>query len=456
MPSSTPLWMALLLSPPSGPDAAGAPAAAQAVDAVDQRQAMAWWALQFTPKVALAEEGVLLELSASRRLFGGEQVLRERVCAEALAMGCAAVGWGPTATGTLALTRCGVTDGFAQPLNRLLDQLPMSALPGVAVHAPILARTGCKTLGDVRRLPRGGLSRRFTKSLLLALDQAYGLQPVAFDWVLAPELFQARLELPGRVEAAEGLLFGARRLLTQMAGWLAARHAGITAFTLRFKHDFHRASEVPDWGEVTIRTAEATREMSHFTRLLGERLGHVQLGAPVEELVLVAGTAVPLEEVSGSLLQEKTREGESALQLLERLAERLGPGAVVRAEVRSDYRPEWAQEWVSATVPPSAHRAPLPDVPQPTWLIAKPLPLAMRRDQPAYQGALTTVAGPYRVEAAWWDRSHPDAIETGEPQPARRDYYVMASEHGGLLWVYRDLAPSPAGKRRWFLHGIFG
>lgn len=346
MSSPTPLWMALLLPSPVGTDASAGDAPGvcdHETASSDQRQAIAWWALQFTPKVALVEEAVVIELSASRRLFGGEHVLRERVRSEALAMGCAAIGWAATATGALALARSGVEDGFAMPLNRLLDRLPMASLPGVSAHAAILARTGCQTLGDVRRLPRGGLSRRFSKSLLLALDQAYGLQPVAFDWVQAPENFQARLELPGRVEASEGLLFGARRLLTQMAGWLAARHAGITSFTLRFKHDFHRASDVPDWGEVTIRTADRNREMGHFTRLLSERLAQTTLGAPVEELVLVAGTATPLEETSGSLLQEKNREGESATQLLERLAERLGPDAVVRAKVRSDYRPEWAQ-----------------------------------------------------------------------------------------------------------------
>ena len=452
----TPLWMALLLPDQADVDAAAALQGQPGPDLADQRQVMAWWALQFTPKVAIVEEAVLLELSASRRLFGGEQVLRDRIRDEGKEMGCASVGWGPTATGALALTRCGVPDGFSQPLNRLLDKLPMEALPGVAAHSPILARTGCKTLGDVRRLPRGGLSRRFTKSLLLALDQAYGLQPVAFDWVAVPENFQARMELPGRVEAAEGLLFGAKRLLTQMAGWLAARHAGITSFTLRFKHDFHRASDVPDWGEVTIRTADLTREMGHFTRLLGERLAQTTLAAPVEELVLIAGAATPLEEASGSLLQEKNREGESPTQLLERLSERLGADAVMRAQVRSDYRPEWAQEWVAATAQASRHRAAMPGIPQPTWLMAKPLALAMRRDKPAYQGALTPVAGPYRVEAGWWDRAHPDAIETGEPQPARRDYFVMASEHGGLLWVFRDLATGPNGKSRWFLQGIFG
>ncbi len=55
--------------------------------------------------------------------------------------------------------------------------------------------------------------------------------------MVLPDGFKARLELMSRVETAPALLFGARRLLMQMCGWLAARHAGLTAFTLRWAHD---------------------------------------------------------------------------------------------------------------------------------------------------------------------------------------------------------------------------
>ena len=56
-----------------------------------------------------------------------------------------------------------------------------------------------------------------------------------------PQTFVALLELPGRVEAASGPMFGALRLLLQMGGWLAARHAGVTAFKMRWCHDTMRA-----------------------------------------------------------------------------------------------------------------------------------------------------------------------------------------------------------------------
>ena len=74
------LWSALRLpntdDPPSPTDAA--------------LQALAVWALQFTPRVAVAEEAVLLEVGASLRLFGGRAALRERLWPGACELGAVA------------------------------------------------------------------------------------------------------------------------------------------------------------------------------------------------------------------------------------------------------------------------------------------------------------------------------------------------------------------------------
>jgi hypothetical protein len=68
--------------------------------------------------------------------------------------------------------------------------------------------------------------------------------------VTLPERFKARLELMARVELAPALLFGARRLLMQLCGWLAARHAGTTAFVLRWAHDSMRSKSAGEGGEL--------------------------------------------------------------------------------------------------------------------------------------------------------------------------------------------------------------
>ena len=87
-----------------------------------------------------------------------------------------------------------------------------AAVPGRAGSARAFSEwftgLGCKTLDDIRRLPRAGLKRRCGVALLDSLDRAYGLAPELYEWLAVPPTFSARAgKLPERVEHAEAMLF---------------------------------------------------------------------------------------------------------------------------------------------------------------------------------------------------------------------------------------------------------
>ncbi|WP_431257600.1 Y-family DNA polymerase [Roseateles chitinivorans] len=443
------LWTALLL-PPS---ASQTPSSN--LPGPDALAAVAVWALQFTPRVAVSEDAVLMEVGASTRLFGGKRALRDRVVAQAKELGVAQVAWATTALGAHALARCGIENGFKKPLGVMLDALPMACLSAVRPHATTLAQAGCRTLGDVRALPRGGLSRRFDKQLLQALDRAYGHAPEVHAWEALPDTFHARLELPFRVEHAPALLQGARRLLVQMCGWLAARHAGVTAFTLRWWHDAMRAKDAGEGGSLSVGTADPSRDVEHLCRLLAEHLAKVALLAPAGDLALTAdqvhdqagSTAALLPGLPG--LQDAARDVESLHLVLERMAARLGPEAVRRCVTREDHRQEWMGHWQPAAVPPPRKLPGSTSLPQPTWVLPEPLKLAVRKHRPVYQGELQLLAGPQCVEAGWWDRD--DATDEG--RLVVRDYWLAESRHAGLLWIFQARLDDGTA---WFLHGVFG
>ena len=102
------------------------------------------------------------------------------------------------------------------------------------------------------------------------------------------------------------------------------------------------------------------------------------------------------------------------------------------------------------------------DVPQPTFILAKPLRLATQNNRPMYQGVLQLLAGPHRVEGGWWDRTTlaGDGRSEGMDEPAQettrhiaRDYWVAVSEYAGVLWIFQmRLAKEETA---WFLHGTF-
>jgi protein ImuB len=474
-------WIALRPAPDAALDASS-PAL------VDASTALAWWALRFTPLVARVADALLLEVSASERLFGGRALLLSQFLGPDLPL--AQVEYAQGATSLIALAMLQVHPWRLAPASSgrvvVPDALPVHALAAAAPHVATLARLGVRTWGQLRGLPRGGLVRRFGAELLDALDRAYGQRPEVYPWLTLPDVFDAPLELAASVDSAPALLFGARRLLAQLLVWLRARQAGVLALELLWELDARRANtrhidahhQGGQQGRLELRTAEATQDMTHLQRILGEQLARVTLPAPVLYLRLRTLQTQPLGGESHSLLPEDLRKGDSLHHTLERLTARLGPDSVQCATPQADHRPErmqlW-QPWRADVARKKSHSAikseaalanpvsasglkglknegavlPAADL-YPTWLLPVP--------QPYRLGELTLLAGPQRLETGWL-----------EGEPVLRDYFVAHSPQAGLVWVYRErlavcatavirgtaAAPAEANTSSWFLHGLF-
>jgi len=420
-------WLALLPAPCT--DESAAPT---------DLQATAWLALQFSPRVARLQEAVVLEVGASLRLFGGTDGLLERLQRSATQADLKLVHspWARSSLAALALLRAGSVEVD-------LDTLPLTALTVVAEHRPMLERLGCRRLADVRRLPRAALAKRFGLALLRGLDQAYGEAPEAHEWLTLPERFEARLELPFRVEQAEALHHHAQSLLRQLCAWLAARHAGVQGFTLSWQYDAMRPRDSASSGSLRLHTAEATRDFAHLSRLLGEHLALTALEAPAGELRLSAESVIALHEHSESLIIDtmSDKPKEALPLLLERLSVRLGAERVRCSRLAEDHRLDAMQTWQAWPATSKAPSTRLPPGPQPSWLLDPPLRLSARNEQPLHHGPLLRITGPHRIETGWWNGHQ------------ARDYFLFFGPACGLLWIYHERLNSD--ETGWFLHGVF-
>ena len=133
-----------------------------------QRTAWGWRALQFTPRVAQVDEALLLEVSTSQRLWGGQDRLLRRL----LRRRADPVPYAEGATHLVALALLRLQlRGHAVPAD-LPGGLPLTVLTAALPWAGTLARTGCNTWGQLRALPRGGVARRFGAPLLDALARS--------------------------------------------------------------------------------------------------------------------------------------------------------------------------------------------------------------------------------------------------------------------------------------------
>ena len=432
------LWVALQALPE--------PASAELLDGCT---ALGWWALQFTPKVARVDDALLLELSASERLWGGRSALLRHI--HATDKPVSGVHFARGASSLIALAQLQLSQSQSLP-NRARSRtapndLPLATLAAARPHLATLERLGCTRWGQLRTLPRGGVARRFGADLLSALDRAYGEAPDSYPWLLLPEQFDATLELGSQVEAAPALLFAARRLFNQLQRWLQARHAGVLALLLGWTMDERR--NTASHGELVLRTAEPSADMAHLQRLLAEQLARITLPAPVLYLHLRSLETEKLRGETASLLPQEQVSGDSLLQMQERLCARLGAGQVLQVQALAEHRPERMQLWQTLTQ--GTRQSKLAQIDQaalyPSWLLARPLRLAVRDQCPQYPGPLTLLAGPQRLEAAWWSGA----------DCALRDYFLARSEQFGLLWIYRERlnAEIAGSESSWYLHGLF-
>jgi protein ImuB len=410
---------------------------------------VALWALHFTPQVTLRASGVLLEVEASLRLFNGLEPLLAQLLSGITDLGLQTQSaTAPTATAAWLLACSGI-DWQKNPQDPLAA-IPLSAIDAALPHLDTLRDIGCNTFGQLRRMPRAGIARRFGNALLREIDRACGDEAEVHAWFTAPATFDATLELPAQVEHTDALLFAARRLLLQLTGWLNAHQSAITSITLWLHHEPTRQRDHRST-PVVIQLAAGSRDPEHLTLLLRERLAQVALIAPVIELALTADQIVALAAPNTELFATAVSQAESITRLIERLQSRLGYTAVRQLSLHADHRPEKSFE----VVPLSGNQRKGRDVCLPTtaasarpaWLLPQPLQLVTRQHKPFYQSPLALLVGPERIESGWWD----DAL-------AQRDYFIAENELGVLLWIFRLRSGSGqhgGGGSGWFLHGYF-
>ena len=458
--------------------------------------------------------GVRLEVQASLRYFGGLPKLLGRLRAALAPLGhTVRIASAPTALGAALLAAWGgggaddQTDGLAddladdlasgphstQPvaLQTLLDAVPLALLGAGLQHQAALQGMGLHTLGDLQRLPRDGLARRFGPALLDQIDRARGHAPDAYHWLTLPPTFDARIELLCRADTSAQVLAGAQVLLARLLAWAGARQARIGRFSLVLHHEPRRQRDpaTPNSTALDINLAEPVADAKHLHSLLAERLGRLPLAAPALELSLRCNHLVLAAAPNGELFASHASEREGLARLVERLQARLGPAQVLSLSPVPDHRPEYGTRWqpadparlgaapastpaaASFAAAPTTPTTTVPDTPadtlagppaastglpaahplagQPLWLLPDPQALAERGQGPLLDGhLLQLLAGPERLEYGWWS-----------PQgPAVRDYFIARASSGALVWVYRHrLPPRPgaAGAPAWFLQGRF-
>jgi protein ImuB len=488
---------------------------------------LALWAMRYAPLVAPWNEasgadGLFIDITGAAHLLGGEAQLLfdldRRLSAFGLAPRLAVAG---TPGAAWALARFGNTRGLTRnqapcPIlapgleAEALRPLPLAALRLPEATLSLLRRLGLRRIADVMGAPRAPLAARF-EALLLRLDQALGHAPEPLVPAIHPPVYRAQAAFAEPIVSHEHVLEAATQLLDSLAADLALDAVGARVLRLMlFRVDGRVQS-------VEIGLAEPSRDARHIARLIALRLERAgdSLDADFgfEAAAVHVLVAEPLADRQANLTMDETAAPPEALaealaQLIDRLQQRLGHGAVCQLHPHQSHIPEYANGVRPLARPPSPRASPtssrtpiargegrgegqwhtpttaLGAAPHPSplpasgeresasqWITAGPRPLLLLpRPEPAEVMALIPegpprqfrwrgvrhqivhTQGPERIAPEWWRLS-----ANKSPEDAERDYYTVEDSAGRRFWLYRaGLYGRSEAPPQWFIHGVFG
>jgi len=405
---------------------------------------LALHAFEFTPLVSLEPpQALLLELRGSVRLFGSLDRLRDAIDATWRRLALQArSAVAPSTLAALWLARSGGCTRLdaAPALPGALAPLPLAVSGWDAQTLSTLRAMGVQRVGELLRLPRAGLARRFGPGLLRDLDIALGRVPAPRRRFVPRERFRERCDFEREVETLEELLELLAPILGRCAHFLRTRQAGVRSLELRLRHR-ERAPSRLRFGLASI-TSERTRLLDTVRHTLSRGT----LAAPARGLELRSGPLEPLSAASLDVFRlSRTGRGDTAPQLIERLRARLGERSVYGVRLRDEHRPEqaWRREAVLEVDRPArleggAAAARL-QASRPLWLLEEPQALVAQGPPRSRRGRLVLEEGPERIESGWW-----------EGADVARDYYCAREPGGARLWVFKALDTGA-----WFVHGVF-
>lgn len=440
----------------------------EADPAADARtlETLADWAERYTPFVGLdGADGLLLEVTGSAHLFGGEAAMLGDMLRRLRRAGYAAAGAIAGAVGTArALARHGdrsvviQTGGEAEAVAALpIEALALSPDAVTALH-----RLGLKRIADLADRPRGPLAARFGADLLSRVDRVRGL---------AEEPVSPRRSLPSctaerRFAEPIGHEEDVRRSILSLAADLCAVLERRGEGARRLELVFFRADGAVR--RIVVATGRPLRDPAGMARLFREKLD--ALADPVDpgfgfDVMRLAALMTERQDAAQTGLDRRAEDAEALAELADKLAARFGARRVQRFIPQDTHWPERA----SLAVP--AQRSGLalaedwspvlePDEPptRPLRLLARPETIEVLAEIPdgppirfRWRRVLHVVRkaeGPERLAPEWW-RSAADALT--------RDYFRVEDEVGRRFWVYREgLWGRETTAPRWFLHGLFG
>ncbi len=495
---------------------------------------LAEWCTRYSPWTAPdfsqdgGADGVKLEIAGSAHLWGGEAELAadlsHRLARQGIAHRLAiadtiGAAWGVARhasedeAGAAICCRpaAGAANFIVAPgaAREAIAPLPVAALRLDPALVQGLHRVGLRQVGDIIKMPRDALARRFGEEIGRRLDEALGDLPEPLCPLTEAPTRRVRLSFAEPIADPADLALAIERLTQDLVARLAREGMGVRRLDL----GFHRVDGRVE--RIRIGTARPSRDPAHLARLLIGKLDTVDPGFGIEDAILAAFAVEnlpaeqPLLPAGGERacpgldpgVGVRGGHGSDIAPLFDRIGAQLGLDALARPEARESHIPERASVAVPIGESSAIKEPPRPPLggegrvrgagkagadphpaaadatatlsrivgeglrkpPRPVRLFAPPEPIEafwVLPDDPPFRFTwrrqvhrVAQADGAERIAEEWW-RPDGQLVDAAGNPDAIRDYYRVEDETGRRFWLFRAGLPGDPPPR-WFVHGLF-
>ncbi|TDN95839.1 Y-family DNA polymerase [Sunxiuqinia elliptica] len=408
------------------------------------------WCLRYSPEVAVDyPDGVMLQIAGCPHLWGGELAYLESITASLNRGGYrVAVGIADTVGAAWAIAHYGGSQriiGDGKQGEALLE-LPPEALRVERATLQLMAKLGFHTIGQLLKIPRASLRRRFGTNFLLRLGQALGTEREVFKPIEPVPVFLERLPCMEPIRTAKGIEIALKRLLDLLCERLVREGKGMRMGVFK---GYRLDGEVV---QISIGTSRASRNTMHLYKLFVLKIPELEPALGIELFSLEATLVEELDEWQETFWGVGSSDQKKLAELLDNLAGKLGKESISRYLPQEHHWPENSVK-ITRKLEEQSKTEWRTDHLRPLNLLPNPEPIEVMVTLPdypplhfRYRGEIIRVVradGPERIEQEWW-------LQTGPS----RDYFRVEDERGVRYWLFR-LGIYGKEKTKWFLHGYF-
>ena len=411
------------------------------------------WCIRYSPMVMIDKfsmEGLFLDVSGCTHLWGGEREYLKEIQSRLASKGYTVrLGMADTVGAAWAVSRFGTVTPLIPSSGHIdaLLSLPPTALRLNEITCSKLKKLGFYQIKSFIGMPRSVLRRRFGEEFLTRLGQALGTVDEMVKPLQVPVLFQERLPCLEPIRTRKAIEIAITQLLEMLCKRLQEAGKGLRVGLLTC---YRIDGEIV---QIAIGTNGASHHVHHLFTLFELKIEQIRPALGIELFVLEATKVEEVNPEQEALwIGKPGLDNKSVIQLLDRVAGKVGIGVINRYIPATHYWPERSFK-KAETITEKLISEWCIDKPRPTEVLKNPEPIdvmALIPDHPPRffiykktKHIIVKADGPERIEREWW-------LDEGE----HRDYYQVEDEHGQRYWLFRSGHYGDAGYK-WFIHGFF-